>query len=169
MATEEGEEVVEEFNVEVTVAAQIDADALVDLTDALSSAGAAASFTDDTYTIALTAEGADVFDAQMHARRLLGDFEIPEERIVRMTTMTIDELEREVTRPTYPEVVGIAEIAERLGVSKQRASQVARTAAFPKPYAELASGPVWFLPNVKRFIEEWERKPGRPRKERAPA
>lgn len=85
--------------------------------------------------------------------------------IVRFAVMTMGELEAELAQPSYPPVLGIAELAAMLDVSRQRASQVARTAAFPRPYAELASGPIWFAPNVRRFVDEWERKPGRPRKQ----
>jgi hypothetical protein len=42
---------------------------------------------------------------------------------------------------------------------------IARGDAFPEPYAELAAGPVWLEPMVRRFVESWERRPGRPRKE----
>lgn len=48
--SKKGKEAVEGLNVEVTVAA-IDAGALVHLIEALSSAGAAASFADDNCTI----------------------------------------------------------------------------------------------------------------------
>lgn len=74
-----------------------------------------------------------------------------------------EQFERDLDQPTYPEVVGIAEIAALLGASKQRASALARSPRFPRPFAELKAGPIWFLPNVQRFIEEWDRKPGRPR------
>lgn len=50
------------------------------------------------------------------------------------------------------ELVGIAEIAAILGVSKQRADQLARTPAFPKPVSELASGRIWRKRDVERWI-----------------
>ena len=65
--------------------------------------------------------------------------------------------------PTYPEVVGITEIAALLGTSRQRASELARSRRFPAPLADLAAGPIWPKPAVERFVEEWDRKPGRPR------
>ena len=78
--------------------------------------------------------------------------------------MTAEETDAQLAEPTYPPVLGIAELADMLRTSKQRASQVARTQNFPRPYAELASGPVWLKPNVMHFVENWERRPGRPRK-----
>lgn len=63
-------------------------------------------------------------------------------------------------------VVGVAEIAELLGVSRQRAIQIVRDHAdFPEPVADLASGRVWHRPSVDAWIAAHpDRKPGRPRK-----
>lgn len=65
-------------------------------------------------------------------------------------------------------VAGIAEIAELLGVSRQRAVQIVRDHAdFPDPLAELASGRIWHRPSVEAWIAAHpDRKPGRPRNER---
>lgn len=75
--------------------------------------------------------------------------------------------ETKLDTPTYPEVVGISEIAEILETSRQRASELARSSKFPTPHADLAAGPVWFRPTVMRFAKEWDRKPGRPRSQTA--
>jgi hypothetical protein len=61
------------------------------------------------------------------------------------------------------EYVGVTEIAKLLGVSKQRVSELRTREDFPAPVAELAAGPVWSLSNLKLFIAEWPRKPGRPK------
>ena len=60
--------------------------------------------------------------------------------------------------------LGLAEVAVMFGVSKQRVSELRATPRFPTPVAELASGPVWRSSTLGRFLESWERKPGRPRK-----
>jgi predicted DNA-binding transcriptional regulator AlpA len=55
-------------------------------------------------------------------------------------------------------LVGAAEIAELLGVTRQRVDALARTHAdFPKPEAELQAGRVW----LRTAIEDWARKAGR--------
>lgn len=77
------------------------------------------------------------------------------------------EFERRLDNPTYPELVGITEIAQLLGTSRQRASELARSSRFPSPLAELAAGPVWLKPTVTRFAEDWDRRPGRPRSKTA--
>lgn len=89
---------------------------------------------------------------------------LPEWPVVRVEAAEWGEFERELERPTYPDLLGISEFAELLKVSRQRASELARTSHFPRPTAELASGPVWFETNVQRFVQDWKREPGRPRK-----
>lgn len=91
---------------------------------------------------------------------------LPEWPITSVEVIEWNEFERRLDEPTYPEVVGVSELADLAGVSKQRASALARGANFPVPFADLASGPVWIKPNVMRFLETWERKPGRPRSAR---
>lgn len=84
-------------------------------------------------------------------------------RIIRIEVMTPEELTREVDTPNSPRLVGVAEIAELLKVSKQRVSELRREEWFPPPTAELAAGPVWTYDSVRRFERTWPRKPGRPR------
>jgi hypothetical protein len=65
--------------------------------------------------------------------------------------------------PGLPELLGVAEVAQRLDVSKQRVTELARThRLFPPPLAELASGPVWTAWQIGSFQRSWTRKPGRP-------
>jgi predicted DNA-binding transcriptional regulator AlpA len=53
--------------------------------------------------------------------------------------------------------MGVAEVAELLGVTRQRVTQLAKTDGFPEPQVRLASGPVWESADV----EQWARKTGR--------
>jgi hypothetical protein len=46
--------------------------------------------------------------------------------------------------------------------TRQRIDQITRTKDFPVPVVRLAMGPVWWKPDVARFLE-LERRPGRPR------
>lgn len=54
-------------------------------------------------------------------------------------------------------LMGVAEVAELLQVSRQRVTQLAKTPEFPAPSARLASGPVW----ESADIERWARETGR--------
>ena len=62
-------------------------------------------------------------------------------------------------------LVGVTEIAEMLGVSRQRADQITRQYSdFPQPEVTLATGRVW----RRAAVEGWhkrhpDRRPGRPR------
>jgi hypothetical protein len=69
-----------------------------------------------------------------------------------------------IDRPTYPPMVGVAEVGEILGVSKQRVAELREAGRLPEPISVLRSGPVWPRPAIERFVEGWTRKPGRPRK-----
>lgn len=89
-------------------------------------------------------------------------------RVVHVGAETFAALDARLAEPTIPALIGVAELAETLGVTKQRASALARSAGFPLPIAELAAGPIWAEPMVRRFVEEWERRPGRPRTVAAP-
>lgn len=53
--------------------------------------------------------------------------------------------------------MGTAEVAEFLGVSRGRVTQLAQQEGFPLPLARLAAGPVWKTAD----IEQWARETGR--------
>lgn len=88
--------------------------------------------------------------------------------IVKAEAVTYEALDVDLSEPNFPRLVGVAEIAEILGTSRQRASEVTHKDSFPAPVAELAMGAVWREPDIRRFVAAWERKPGRPRKRSAP-
>ncbi|OHV41876.1 MULTISPECIES: helix-turn-helix transcriptional regulator [Pseudofrankia] len=51
--------------------------------------------------------------------------------------------------------MGAAEVGKRLGVSRQRVSQIAGSdPTFPKPVADLAAGRIWRAEDVERWIAE---------------
>ncbi len=79
-----------------------------------------------------------------------------------MEIVTADDLAASLEVPVVPTLVGVREIADLLGVTKQRASELARTAGFPPPLTTLAAGPVWAETTVRKFVETWQRRPGRP-------
>jgi prophage regulatory protein len=54
-------------------------------------------------------------------------------------------------------LLGLHEVAELLGVSRQRADQLARYTGFPKPVAELKAGRIW----RRTDIEKWKERNGR--------
>lgn len=85
--------------------------------------------------------------------------------VLSVAARTIEEADRKFSEPQkYLDLVGIAEIAAILGVTKQRASELSKSSSFPAPIAALASGRVWLRSSIGHFLEEWKRKPGRPAK-----
>lgn len=54
-------------------------------------------------------------------------------------------------------LVGVTEIAELLGVSRQRADQLTAAAGFPEPEATISAGRIW----NREDIEAWARLKGR--------
>jgi hypothetical protein len=55
------------------------------------------------------------------------------------------------------QLVNLSDIGRLLGVSRQRAAQLAELADFPVPIGEMGRGRVW----RRRDIERWARKAGR--------
>jgi prophage regulatory protein len=55
------------------------------------------------------------------------------------------------------DLVGVAEITQMLGVSRQYVDRLTRGSGFPVPEAELASGRVW----KREDVESWARATGR--------
>ena len=66
-----------------------------------------------------------------------------------------------------PDLAGLQEIADMLGVTPRTVQRYLTRADFPQPYARLAGGRVW----LRADIDEWAARtlplpPGRPRKDR---
>ena len=86
--------------------------------------------------------------------------------IARLDILTEPYLERDLEREPE-EYAGVSEVAELLGVSRQRVSELRARDGFPEPVAELAAGPVWAVSSLRTFLANWPRKPGRPARRKA--
>ena len=75
---------------------------------------------------------------------------------------TIEEFDRRAAE--REELVGVAEIAAMLGISRQRVTTLSKRADFPAPRERLAAGPIWRKADLSTFAEGWQRKGGRPKK-----
>ena len=60
------------------------------------------------------------------------------------------------------DLAGVKELGVILGVSRQRAAQLGETPGFPSPVADLASGRIWRVQDVRLWAET-RRRGGRPR------
>jgi predicted DNA-binding transcriptional regulator AlpA len=85
--------------------------------------------------------------------------------IVQVDVKAPELAELDAFRPDTRELLAASDVAELLGVSRQRVHQLySDRADFPAPYARLGSGPIWTRPAIDAFHRSWTRKPGRPAK-----
>lgn len=84
----------------------------------------------------------------------------------RLEVLPLDDWLAEQKAPRAMDLLGTSEVAEVLGVARQRVGQLLDTRAdFPAPIARPSAGPVWTRSSVEAFLEGWSRKiTGRPRK-----
>jgi len=112
---------------------------------------------------ALTVRGKDLVDAAAHAVEMVMGVLPVGSSVVAVEAMTTEEQDRLLELRSFPELAGPQELAQQLGVSRQRFYEVAKLPGFPKPIVQLASGPVWEVNSINHFKTTWSRKPGRPR------
>jgi hypothetical protein len=103
----------------------------------------------------------DTLDGVEHLLKALGTWGngVNEIRI-----QTIEQVERDLARPTIPVLVGASEAAGILDVSRQRVHQLHRDRSdFPTPLVEVAMGPLWDAEAIKAYATTRNRQGGRPR------
>jgi predicted DNA-binding transcriptional regulator AlpA len=69
---------------------------------------------------------------------------------------THDPAKERLITTTY-NLCGVSEIADMLGVSRQRAFQISTAQGFPIPLDRLASGPVWRRSAIEKWAEKQDR------------
>lgn len=90
--------------------------------------------------------------------------QLPAGEVVRLEAVRDDVVDEELAEPNYPDLVSGPEIAQILGVSRQRVHQLATEhVRFPAPLYRLGAGSLWVRQAIETFADGWERKPGRPR------
>ena len=87
---------------------------------------------------------------------------LPEWSCIRLEALTEAELNADLARSNFPDLLGVAEMADRFGVSRQRIHTLRKRPDFPAPVVELAAGPIWLRAAAEAFLQIWDRKPGRP-------
>ncbi|GAA4439302.1 helix-turn-helix transcriptional regulator [Phytohabitans houttuyneae] len=73
-------------------------------------------------------------------------------------------IETSAARARMWDLLGAAEIAERLGVTTARVRQLEQRPDFPKPALTLAGGRIYRADDIDAFNRGWDRTPGRPRR-----
>lgn len=84
--------------------------------------------------------------------------------ITAVEALDADELDRRHAIPQVPDIVGTRELMNLLGITRQRLAALRRQPTFPSPFAELAATPVWDKAAIDAWVEQWDRRSGRPRR-----
>lgn len=80
-----------------------------------------------------------------------------------IVALTVRRADQPDDLPGLPKLLGLAEVATRLDVSKERATELARThPLFPPPLVELATGPVWTAWQIGAFEPSCTSEPAAP-------
>ena len=87
----------------------------------------------------------------------------PDWPIERLEVVDVDRRDAELAMSNFPDLVGTTEVADLLGVSRQRIHELRKAGRFPQPMVELSGVPIWLRAAIVAFDEGWERKVGRPR------
>lgn len=88
---------------------------------------------------------------------------MPKWPLLSVEVLRTDEHDRRLEIPNFPEVLGTTEVAELLGVTRQRLHQLRSTGRFPAPMVDLAATPLWLKTTIDSFLETWNRSGGRPK------
>lgn len=147
----------------------VDSDDVGDLVAALADYSAAGGGEGHVYDVTVSVEADDLTAARAAAeavQRGAGEVGLPDWPIVRLEAMTDDEVSADLAEPLVPPLVGVSEIAEALGVTRQRAWSLAtKHKDFPDPVLQVSAGPLWLASAVEAFERRWTRQPGRPRQD----
>jgi len=154
--------------IDLRVDRALDDDELGDLGDLLGDHGAAIAASDRGLSVTLTVDADTAYAAHASAEEIVSDCLAKLGAAVAgldaVEVMTVEEQDRRLAEPAIPQLAGVTEVAEMLGVSRQRASALTAHPAAPTPVARLASGPVYVRDSWCRFAETWPRRGGRPRR-----
>ncbi len=156
---------VKEWSVEIEALtdARLDEGFADSVIEALAAHAPALSFASNRLQVRFDVEAPSEFEAFSRALKVFRRA-VPKAEAVRVEIETIEELDRQLAMSNIPDLVGVAELAALLNVSRQRASELAHSRGFPKPWVVLKAGPVWKRSSVARYAGQWERNPGRPRR-----
>ncbi len=112
----------------------------------------------DRFSVQISVEASDALYATMEARdfmhKAITNANLPKWPVVRFEAVTESDQDAELSRPQIPELLGAAEVAQRIGVSRQRVAKLREKPDFPHPWVELAAGPVWLTQAIDRWIED---------------
>lgn len=155
-----------EWNVYVEYAGEVEEDALLEALEPLEVHSPSASIGEGRFGVRLFMPALDpataIQKAEAKVLQSLKARNIHGFALRKVEALTGEALADEAEMINFPRLVGVAEVALMLEVTKQRVSQLMESPNFPRPASILASTPVWLESSIKAFKSSWERKPGRP-------
>lgn len=155
-----------EWNVYLEYAGEVDEESLFDALEPLEPHSPSASIGDRKFGVRLFMLAPDpagaIQKAEAKVMRSLRSKKLNGYVLQKVEALTIEALASEAEVTNFPRLVGVAEVARMLDVTKQRVSQLMEGSQFPRPASILASTPVWLEHSIRAFKSSWDRKPGRP-------
>lgn len=141
------------------------ADELDHVLDTLTPHAAVLSVQGDRLGASLAVDVDEIADAYPAARAAISAAVPAEIAAVESVKVATEQArDREVAEPTIPELVGYAEIADIVGVSRQRARAFADLDDFPAAVVRTAAGPLRTRAAVESWAKHRRTAPGRPRR-----
>lgn len=135
------------------------------LVDALAEHHAAGGAGGDRASVTLTVTGPEPVAVAGAARDLVVDalagLGLTVADVLAVEVVDADVADERLARPDIPDLVTAVDVAEMLGVSRQRVHQLAERSDFPDPLLHLG-GPIWVRAGVQAWAETWPRRSGRP-------
>jgi len=157
--------------VELAAPCAVSEDATDELTDRLADyAAAVAVEDDDRVTVQLTVEAGTLRAAFTRGEKAVTEASadvLRDAEVVEVQVLTQQEFDRRLEQPRVPELWGVSEAAEFLGVSAPRIDQLVKENPEKLPMVQKLMGKqgprIWLKSTWVRFEAGWERKRGRPR------
>lgn len=151
------------ITVTFTTETPMDSEAGFDILDALAEHHASAAVSTGGGSISLTVSAPDAVQAAALIPETLAKAQpiTGAVTVVSLEILSEDAFQASLDEPEIPELVGLTEIAEMAGVSRQRANAIVKQDSFPAPVLTLAAGQFRTRAAVQNWVENWTRKPGR--------
>lgn len=91
---------------------------------------------------------------------------VTDSKAIGVEALTTEEFDRRLNEPQIPPLIGQAEMATKLGVSRQRMAQLVERHDFPPEVVRTLAGPLFIEAQFEAWAQSWERRNGRPPKTR---